>query len=290
MVQDTGDFAEQGTDPLGALGNLDVQQLLNSQGEALLVGHHGNIVQTVEVRQRLEVCLVLDQLLGTAVQQTDVGVGAHNLLSVQFQNQAQHTVRGGVLRTEVHCVMSDLALFRSAGLVVRGVEGHGIRVHGRAEVGVHGDEASGIGVLDGLGEASGGCRREGAVLAQRGGKAGLRAKTRALGPIGGQASKGCGHGCCMLNPSSGGAEDVAEGGVERWWWSRRRRCVSPHSGTDEVVKLKFDDGSIQAIRGASDWPGPAAHRRRGRIGFPRILRRRQRKFWMREHLRLDSSN
>jgi hypothetical protein len=74
VVQDTGDFSEERTDVLGALWDIDVQQLLDGQREALLVCHHGNIIETVKVRQGLHIGLVFDQLLGTAVQQTDVGI------------------------------------------------------------------------------------------------------------------------------------------------------------------------------------------------------------------------
>jgi hypothetical protein len=74
MVQDTRNLAEQSADPLGSLGNFDVKQLLNSQREALLIRHHRDIVKTIEVGQSLHVGLVLDQLLGTTVQQTDMGI------------------------------------------------------------------------------------------------------------------------------------------------------------------------------------------------------------------------
>ena len=183
MVQDTGDLAEQSADPLGTLGNLNVQQLLNSQGEALLVGHHGNIVQTIKVGQCLQVCLVLDQLLGTTVQQTNMGICADDLLSVQLQNQTQHTVSGRVLRTEVDCVVSNLALLGAARLV-----GNSVVVGRRAEVRVDRNETGGIGVLDGLGESPRGRRREGAVLcACGGGNARLRTEACAFGAIGGEA-------------------------------------------------------------------------------------------------------
>ena len=214
MVQDTGDLAKQSADPLGTLGNLNVQQLLNSQGEALLVGHHGNIVQTIKVGQCLQVCLVLDQLLGTTVQQTNMGICADDLLSVQLQNQTQHTVSGRVLGTEVDGVMSDLALLRGIGLVVGRVEEHRVGVDGRAEAGVDRNEAGGIGVVDGLSEAPGGRRGESTVLGARsGGNAGLRAKTDALGAIGGETSKRCCHDCCMFESRSGGSKDP---GGEEW--------------------------------------------------------------------------
>lgn len=108
MVQNSSDFAKKGPDVLGADGDVDVQQLLDSQGEALLVGHHGDVVQTVKVGQGLQICPVLDELLCATVQQADVGVGAHNLLAVELQDQAQHAVGGRMLGTEVDGVMPDL--------------------------------------------------------------------------------------------------------------------------------------------------------------------------------------
>jgi hemin uptake protein HemP len=74
VVQDSGDFSKQCSDVLGALRDINVQQLLDGQREALLVCHHGDIIETVKVWQGLHIGLVFDQLLGTAVQQTDVGI------------------------------------------------------------------------------------------------------------------------------------------------------------------------------------------------------------------------
>jgi len=53
VVKDTGDLSKQGTDPLGSVGDLDVEQLLNGKRETLLVGHHGDVVETVEVWKSL---------------------------------------------------------------------------------------------------------------------------------------------------------------------------------------------------------------------------------------------
>ena len=49
------------------------------------------------------------QLFGGAVQQADVGVGALDDLAVQFKHEAQHAVRGRVLRAEVQGVVLDLS-------------------------------------------------------------------------------------------------------------------------------------------------------------------------------------
>lgn len=115
VVQDTCDLAKQGANPLGALGDLDVEELLDSQGEALLVGHHGHVVEAVEVGQGLQIRLVLDQLLGASVQQTDVRIGADNLLSAELENKTQHAVGGGMLGAEVDGVVADFAV-ADAGL------------------------------------------------------------------------------------------------------------------------------------------------------------------------------
>jgi hypothetical protein len=49
MVQNARNLAEQRPDVLGTVWDLNVQQLLHGQREALLVGHHGYVVETVKV-------------------------------------------------------------------------------------------------------------------------------------------------------------------------------------------------------------------------------------------------
>jgi hypothetical protein len=49
MIQNSGDFSKHGPNPLRPLRDFNVQKLLDSHGEALLVGHHADIVQTVEI-------------------------------------------------------------------------------------------------------------------------------------------------------------------------------------------------------------------------------------------------
>jgi hypothetical protein len=197
VVQDPGDLAEQSPDVLGALGDLNVQQLLDSEREALLVGHHRDVVQTVEVGQRLQICPVLDELLGAAVQQSDVGVGAHNLLAIELQNQPQHAVGGGMLGAEVDGVVSDFALVDVVRLVlchahVLGVLG----VDGAAEVLVGRHHARPLALLD-LCIATQRRRRQAARNGScREGCAELRAggvQTQPLGGVAGQTRKGGGH-------------------------------------------------------------------------------------------------
>ena len=109
MVQNTGHLSEQCTDILGSFRDFNVQQLLNSQRVTLFIRHHGDIVQSVEVRQSLHVGLVFDQLLGTTMKQSDVRIRADNLFTIDLQNQSKHTVSSRMLRTEVDCVVTDFA-------------------------------------------------------------------------------------------------------------------------------------------------------------------------------------
>jgi hypothetical protein len=200
MVQNPGNLAEQGTDVLGTDGDVDVQQLLNSEREALLVGHHGNIVEAVEVGQGLQVCAVLDELLSAAVQQSNVGVGAHDLLAVELQNQTQHAVGGRVLGPEVDGVVADLAgavclvalLSLERGLLL-GVLG----LNGAAEVLGGRHHAHALAFLD-LSIAAGERRRERARNGScREGSAELGAgsvQAHTLRGVAGQTRDGCRHG------------------------------------------------------------------------------------------------
>lgn len=181
MVQHSGEFSEQGTDVLGALGNFNVEELLNSKGKALLVGHHGNVVQPVEVGKSLEVRLVLDQLLGTSVEEADVRVGADDFLAIQLENKPKHTVGSGMLGTKVDGVVPDLAvldrvlarLLNGAGNVLGGAVG----VAGVGKVFVDGDQPGAHGLRSSVSSKT--CRREGSGC----GMCRCRSQAEALGAL-----------------------------------------------------------------------------------------------------------
>lgn len=144
MVENAGKLAEQGTNELGTLGDLNIEQLLDGEGEALLVGHHGDVVKTVEVGESLQIRLVLDQLLGTAVQQADVRIGSDDLLAAELEDQTQHTVGSRMLGAEVDGVVSDLAVGHRVVARLLGRTGQlgaqAVRVVGIGEVVIDGDE------------------------------------------------------------------------------------------------------------------------------------------------------
>lgn len=193
MVQDPCNLAKQGTNVLGTDGDVDVQQLLDSKREALLVGHHGDVVETVEVGQGLQICAVFDELLGAAVQQTNVGVGAHDFLAIELENQTQHAVGSGMLGPKVDRVVADLA-----GAVALLLEGVGVLgLNGAGKVLGGGDHAHALAVGD-LSIAAGerGGQRAGNCSCREGGAelwaGGVQAHT--LRGVAGQTRDGDGHG------------------------------------------------------------------------------------------------
>ena len=67
----------------------------------MLLVHRRDIIQAVEIGDRLQIGLVLDQLLGAAMQQADMRIHAGDDLAVQVQDQAQHAMRRRMLRPEI---------------------------------------------------------------------------------------------------------------------------------------------------------------------------------------------
>ncbi len=67
----------------------------------MLLIHRRDVVEPVEIRNGLKIGLLLDQLLGAAMQQADMRIDALNHLAVEFQHQAQHAVRCRMLRPKI---------------------------------------------------------------------------------------------------------------------------------------------------------------------------------------------
>ncbi len=68
MVEKPADLGIEHADILAALGHFQSQQFLDRQAEGMLLIHRRDIVEPVEIRDRLQIGLVLDQLLGAAMQ------------------------------------------------------------------------------------------------------------------------------------------------------------------------------------------------------------------------------
>ena len=107
MVEDAGDLVVQHPDPFGPLRDLDPEQVLDREHVGVLLGERRDVVEAVEVADALDVGPVLDQLLGAAMQQADVRVGALDDLAVELEHEAQHAVRGRMLGPEVQGVVLE---------------------------------------------------------------------------------------------------------------------------------------------------------------------------------------
>ena len=112
VVGDAGQLRHQHADILGAERDSEAHQFLHGEDEAVLHAHRRTIIEAIEVRQRLGVGLVLDQLLGASMEQPDVRIDALDDLAVELHDQPQDAVRRRVLRAEVDRVVADLLVAR----------------------------------------------------------------------------------------------------------------------------------------------------------------------------------
>ena len=108
MVQDPPDLAIHDADILGAARHLDADGTFHRQRPGMFLVHRRDIVQPVEIRQRLKVGLVLDQFFGATMQQPNMRVGTLDHLAIHFQDKTKHTVRRRMLRPEIHRDRFDL--------------------------------------------------------------------------------------------------------------------------------------------------------------------------------------
>ena len=82
-------------------GHVQVDQFFDRQRVGQVVADRVQVVQPVGHHLGLLVGLGFHVLLDAGVQETDIGDAVDHDLAVQFQQQAQHAVRGGMLRTHV---------------------------------------------------------------------------------------------------------------------------------------------------------------------------------------------
>ena len=74
----------------------------------MLLIHRGDVIEPVEIRDRLQIGLGFDQLLGPAMQQPDVRVHALDHLAIEIEHEAQDTMRRRVLRPEIQREIAQL--------------------------------------------------------------------------------------------------------------------------------------------------------------------------------------
>jgi hypothetical protein len=101
MRKQPSDFAIKDADELCSARKRDAQELFRRQAERMLLVHRRYVVEAVEIRDRLQISLVLNQLLGTAMKQTDMRIDPLHHLAVEFKHEAQDAVRGRMLGAEI---------------------------------------------------------------------------------------------------------------------------------------------------------------------------------------------
>ncbi len=79
------DLGVKDTNELAAPWNRKPQQLLGRQAECVLLVHGGDVIQPVEISDRLQVAFVLDELFGSAMQKADMRINALHHLAVKFK-------------------------------------------------------------------------------------------------------------------------------------------------------------------------------------------------------------
>ena len=108
--EQAADFAKEHADELRAPRHLETEKPLDGEAERVLLVHRRDIVEPVEIGRRLQVGLVLDELLGTAMKQPDMRIDALDHLTVEFEHEAQHPVRRRMLRSEIDREVADVVL------------------------------------------------------------------------------------------------------------------------------------------------------------------------------------
>ena len=112
MREESPDLTVEHADQLTALWNAETQKLFGRQDEGVFLIHRGYVIETIEISDRLQIGLVLDQLFGAAVQEADMRINPLDHFAVEFQHKAQHAMRCRMLRPKVDGEALDLRLGR----------------------------------------------------------------------------------------------------------------------------------------------------------------------------------
>ena len=86
---------------LGAPRHLDAEELLGRETERVLLIDRRHIIEPVEIRDRLQIGFLLDQLFGAAMQKADMRIDAFDHLTVKLEHETQHAMRRRMLRSEI---------------------------------------------------------------------------------------------------------------------------------------------------------------------------------------------
>ena len=112
MRQQPADLAIEHADQLSAPRHLDAEKLFRRQTERVLLIDRRDVIEPVEIRDRLQIGFLFDQLLGAAMQEPDMRIDALDHFAVELEHKAQHAMRRRMLRSEIDREISGGRGFR----------------------------------------------------------------------------------------------------------------------------------------------------------------------------------
>ena len=74
----------------------------------MLLIHRGDVIEPVEIRNCLQIGLLLDQFLGAAMQKADMRIDARHDFAIELQHQAQNAMRRRMLRSEIDREVAEI--------------------------------------------------------------------------------------------------------------------------------------------------------------------------------------
>jgi hypothetical protein len=88
---------------LPAARYFDAQKFLRRKHKGMLLIHRRDVIEPIEIANRLQIGPVLDQLFSATMEQSNVRIDALHNLAIEFQDEAQNPVRHWVLRPKIDC-------------------------------------------------------------------------------------------------------------------------------------------------------------------------------------------
>jgi hypothetical protein len=101
MRQDAADLVIEYPDQLPSPRNFKPDQFLYRQAKCVLLRQRSDIVEPVEIGDRLKIGLGLDQFFGAPMQKTNVRIDPCDDFAVKFEHEPEHAMSGGMLWTEI---------------------------------------------------------------------------------------------------------------------------------------------------------------------------------------------
>jgi hypothetical protein len=101
------------------LDRLRAEQLFRREAERVLLVHRRNVVEPIEVPDRLQIGLIFDQFFGSAMEQTDVWIDTLDHLSIKFQHKPKHAVGRRMLGAKIDGEIAEASFWHGESRLLR---------------------------------------------------------------------------------------------------------------------------------------------------------------------------